>query len=167
VFLGYSMTHKGYKCLDPQSGRVYVSRDVVFNEEIFPFAHLSPNAGPRILSEHLLLPGINSDHMPNAPNPAVFVPVNPDLQLQESREAPGDDHALDVNHAPDPMHVGACYSRSHRARARPLVRVFASVGLDWPGTGALPGGFIGPVVNHDLSCSLASFAGSLEHRDLT
>jgi hypothetical protein len=40
-------------------------RVTVFNEEIFPFAHLSPNAGPRILCEHLLLPGINSDHMPN------------------------------------------------------------------------------------------------------
>jgi hypothetical protein len=38
VFLGYSSHHKGYKCLDMESGRVYISRDVVFDEAKFPFA---------------------------------------------------------------------------------------------------------------------------------
>jgi hypothetical protein len=28
--------HKGYKCLDVANGRVYISRDVVFDESIFP-----------------------------------------------------------------------------------------------------------------------------------
>lgn len=27
VFLGYSSHHKGFKCLDPSEGRVYISRD--------------------------------------------------------------------------------------------------------------------------------------------
>jgi transposase InsO family protein len=38
VFIGYSSLHKGYKCLDMDSGRVYISRDVVFDEALFPFS---------------------------------------------------------------------------------------------------------------------------------
>jgi hypothetical protein len=56
VFLGYSHMHKGVKCLDVTSGRVYISRDVVFDETVFPFSKLHPNAGSRLRQEILLLP---------------------------------------------------------------------------------------------------------------
>jgi hypothetical protein len=56
VFLGYSPMHKGLKCLDVKSGRVYISRDVVFDETVFPFASLHPNAGALLRKEILLLP---------------------------------------------------------------------------------------------------------------
>jgi histone deacetylase 1/2 len=56
VFLGYSKLHKGFKCLDVKTGRVYISRDVVFDENIFLFSELHANAGARLREEVLLLP---------------------------------------------------------------------------------------------------------------
>jgi hypothetical protein len=48
--------HKGYKCLDIFTGRIYISRDVVFDEVVFPFAELHSNAGARLRTEINLLP---------------------------------------------------------------------------------------------------------------
>jgi hypothetical protein len=48
--------HKGFKCLDVSQGRIYISRDVVFDECVFPFADLHPNAGAQLQCEILLLP---------------------------------------------------------------------------------------------------------------
>jgi hypothetical protein len=56
VFLGYSNLHKGYKCLDISTGRLYISRDIVFDETVFPFALLHSNAGARLREEINLLP---------------------------------------------------------------------------------------------------------------
>lgn len=48
LFLGYNHLHKGFKCLDVSTGRVYISRDVVFDENIFPFSKLHDNANARL-----------------------------------------------------------------------------------------------------------------------
>ena len=77
VFLGYSPQHKGVKCLDVPTGRVYISRDVLFDETKFPFADLHANTGALLRKEILLLPpslvgnhGEHNcnDHMTNPPN---------------------------------------------------------------------------------------------------
>ena len=39
IFLGYSMSHKGYRCL-AANGRLYISKDVFFNEDRFPYTDL-------------------------------------------------------------------------------------------------------------------------------
>jgi hypothetical protein len=53
AFLGYSNLHKGYKCLDISTGRVYISRDVIFDDNVFSFADLHPNAGSKYTSDVL------------------------------------------------------------------------------------------------------------------
>lgn len=71
VFLVYSNMHKGFKCLDISTGRIYISRDVVFDESIFPFASLHENAGARLRSEILLLPS----SLLNAPSHGMQIHV--------------------------------------------------------------------------------------------
>ena len=46
IFLGYSSNHKGYKCLDPSKNRIYISRNVVFDEKLFPALDTSSNSSP-------------------------------------------------------------------------------------------------------------------------
>jgi hypothetical protein len=41
VLIGYSNVYKGYKCLDLTTNKIYLSRHVVFDENYFPFKHLS------------------------------------------------------------------------------------------------------------------------------
>ncbi|PKU76601.1 Retrovirus-related Pol polyprotein from transposon TNT 1-94 [Dendrobium catenatum] len=41
VFIGYAPLQKGYRCLDPKNNKVFTSRHVVFNEQIFPFCQLN------------------------------------------------------------------------------------------------------------------------------
>lgn len=49
--------HKGFKCLDVGEGCLYISRDVVFDDDdVYPYAQLHPNAGAHLRSKILLLP---------------------------------------------------------------------------------------------------------------
>jgi hypothetical protein len=47
--------HKGYKCLEVSTGRVYISCDVTFDKDVFPFSELNPNVGARLRSDVALL----------------------------------------------------------------------------------------------------------------
>lgn len=73
TFLGYSSSHKGYKVLLPQ-GKVIVTRDIIFDETVFPFkAKHSPNPP-------------NTPNVASPPPPPVnylplFLPPQPPAQL--------------------------------------------------------------------------------------
>jgi hypothetical protein len=51
----YNNLCKGYKCLDVPSGRVYISRDVIFDESVFLFSKLNPNDGAQVRNDISLL----------------------------------------------------------------------------------------------------------------
>lgn len=59
IHLGLSDDHKGYRCFDPSSGRVLVSRHVVFDENVFPYAATQTSAQP------------NPSTSPKTPSPLV------------------------------------------------------------------------------------------------
>ena len=87
VFLGYSSTHKGYKCLHVSSGRVYISRDVVFDEQSFPYADPSKSDSlPPSYDELRLL----------AP-PKVFDPVISTAAVEEEPSPMGDTVPISSN----------------------------------------------------------------------
>lgn len=48
VFLGYNDKYKGYRCLLPTTGRFYISRHVVFDEQSFPFSDIYLSSPARI-----------------------------------------------------------------------------------------------------------------------
>jgi hypothetical protein len=97
-FFGYSCLHKGFKCLDIPTGRVYISCDVIFDEGVFPFASLHENAGQRLrheislLLEHLLgsyLGGVDSTdrYYANDTDPNEHASV-----VIDEQEAAGDEY---------------------------------------------------------------------------
>ena len=52
IFLGYATNAKGYLCLDPKSNRLYTSRHVIFDENTFPFSHISSISTSSSSSHH-------------------------------------------------------------------------------------------------------------------
>src|SRR5207253_917762 len=73
VFIGYPSLHKGYRCLDISTHRIIVSRHVVFDEFVFPFATASP---PPLASLDFLVED-DSPYVAAAPTHAVVEQPRP------------------------------------------------------------------------------------------
>lgn len=50
VFMGYPLDYKGYCCLDLSTNKFFISRHVVFDEQVFPFAAVPHTTSPSSIS---------------------------------------------------------------------------------------------------------------------
>ncbi|XP_055812069.1 uncharacterized protein LOC129881985 [Solanum dulcamara] len=90
VLMGYSMSQKGYILYDLHSKSLFVNRNVVFKEDVFPFKDLQISSNP--LFPVLTLPTqiINPSHMPPPPPsllphfPSPHSNIYPDQSLPSS-----------------------------------------------------------------------------------
>lgn len=79
IFLGYSPDHKGYRCLHRSTCRIYISHDVHFDEQFFPFQlSSSPRSLPNSLSlvPYLPFPLTGPIDVPRVSSP-VPLPISP------------------------------------------------------------------------------------------
>jgi hypothetical protein len=99
VFIGYSKNHLKYKCLHIPSGRIYIARHVIFNEQNFPFSKSVPNRSSTPLihtSMHvpLVAPSNNQTNdnisLSLEPYPTTFTP-SPSIATNTDTS---DNHAL-------------------------------------------------------------------------
>lgn len=76
IFLGYCASTKGYRCLDPSTNKVYISRHVKFLEHDFPYPQLSNSPVP--LPNFSVDPPISSFKLHNSsPLNFPFSPPSP------------------------------------------------------------------------------------------
>ncbi|TYK18915.1 Retrovirus-related Pol polyprotein from transposon TNT 1-94 [Cucumis melo var. makuwa] len=116
TFLGYSTSHKGYKCL-ASDGRLFISRHVLFDENSFPYAsfasHSSIPKSKNVLSPplHSIIPSSlmnhnedrrhtdtvsdNTDYL----NPTIVYPLETGTQ-ESSRD---DGNSGGITQSPSPM----------------------------------------------------------------
>ncbi|RVW13880.1 hypothetical protein CK203_079395 [Vitis vinifera] len=79
IFIGYCSNQKGFRCYDPSSRRVYISRNVIFDEVVFPARVQSPlmDFGSNITSTGNSLPFLHSSHSHIFPSSSPSSSVSP------------------------------------------------------------------------------------------
>jgi histone deacetylase 1/2 len=94
VFLGYSNSHLGYRCLDLTSKRIYLARHVQFHEHVFPLGK----------SEQIAVPPTNPT---TATIPVtLYHPKPPSSALPPLPPSPPTSHLA-------PLPLSACYYHDH------------------------------------------------------
>jgi hypothetical protein len=106
IFLGYPFGIKGYRLYDLHSKSLFVSRDVIFHENIFPFAIQHPNihlSSPISSSFHPVLPLPTTDHpsfFPSSHLNSDVISHNTDSVVHNSAGF----HSVEITFAAPPSH---------------------------------------------------------------
>ena len=78
IFLGYPFGYKGYKLLDLESNKIYISRNVIFHESLFPFAHSAVSSDVvDFFNDHVLPKPIQSISEPSCSQPNMSSSYSP------------------------------------------------------------------------------------------
>jgi hypothetical protein len=104
VFMGYSLHHKGYKCLHIPTDRIYFSRDAIFQEGTYSFVKTStPNMSSSMShTSHVSPPLSVNQHV----YPAVSRVLSTSSHLKTSSSQP-------MDHIPTPVSSSPTSSSSH------------------------------------------------------
>lgn len=73
IFLGYPHGSKGYKLLNLTNKSIFVSRDVVFHESVFPYSTLSSNS-PTKSFDSLPISSFDPSSIPSHSHPPINNP---------------------------------------------------------------------------------------------
>ena len=108
IFLGYATFHKGYFCLNPTTGKVYISRHAVFAETTFPFQALTspshqsshfPVTPFPFPPSHVLFPSTTSSPPAIPSEPVPTSPLPSSLSLPPLIQVPFVDTAAEISTA--------------------------------------------------------------------
>jgi Reverse transcriptase (RNA-dependent DNA polymerase)/gag-polypeptide of LTR copia-type/Integrase core domain/GAG-pre-integrase domain len=100
VFLGYALSQKGYKCLHLPTNKLYISRNVQFDETSFPFQTFNTTSTAEPSSTN------NSSLFPQLPLllPSPSVTNQPPSSAPSPPSLPIGTIAIPIDHIPTPMH---------------------------------------------------------------
>jgi hypothetical protein len=93
VFLGYSATQKGYKCYHPPSKKLFISRDVRFEESSIYFKDMNQQDN---MAELFPLPNVATDLTPSADSLVAtddFSTVSGGIAINEGNISPVNTHS--------------------------------------------------------------------------
>lgn len=129
IFIGYSSYHKGFRCLDPSTNRIFISRHARFNESFYPFKDTNANLD----SQNLVLttfceelpfsqnkntspksPTLNSSPSTNT-GPNASCPLcdpSPNLPPDPPTDPPTNPPTNPINNPTDPPNLGQTTAHS-------------------------------------------------------